>query len=63
MPSPNVPDLADVLIDIEVVRLKLGELTEKVSLAVPETRRAYTVRLIAMLADGVELVDDLAAGR
>jgi hypothetical protein len=56
------PDLSDVLIDVEVIRLKLAHLSNRVALAVPRPRRGYCTRLVAVLADTVDLLDDMAAG-
>jgi hypothetical protein len=60
---PRQPDLSDVLIHVEVIRLKLDELGRRVALAVPSPRRGYCTRLVAVLADAVDLLDDMAAAR
>jgi hypothetical protein len=41
----------------------VDELGRRVALAVPSPRRGYCSRLVAVLADAVDLLDDMAAGR
>jgi hypothetical protein len=55
-------DLADVLIDVESVRSHVASLGERLALTVPRERRAVCVRLVALVGDMVDLVDDTASG-
>jgi hypothetical protein len=62
-PARPLPvDLADALVDVEVVRSHVASLGERLALTVPRERRAVCVRLVALVGDMVDLVDDTASG-
>jgi hypothetical protein len=62
-PRPLPVDLEDVLVDVEVVRSHVASLGERLALTVPRKRRAVCVRLVALVGDMVDLVDDTASGK
>ena len=62
-PEPEVPDLADVLAVLAVVRARLADLGDRLALVVPHPRRTWCVRLVALLGDGLDVLDDVASGR
>lgn len=64
LPARPLPaDVADVLIDVEVVRAHVAALGERLALTIPRERRAVCVRLAAVVGDIVDLLDDTASGR
>lgn len=63
-PTRPLPgDITDVLVDVEVVRSHVASLGERLALTVPRDRRAVCVRLVALVGDMVDLVDDTASGK
>ena len=60
---PLQVDLEDVLVDVEVVRSHVASLGERLALTVPRDRRAVCTRLVALVGDMVDLVDDTASGK
>jgi hypothetical protein len=62
VPAPRQPDLQDVLVVCEALRQKLAEMGERVQLAVPHPRNQTCTRLVAVLSDLVDLLEDVVAG-
>jgi hypothetical protein len=49
--------------DLRAARRGPDALGRRVALAVPGPRRGHCTRLVALLSDAVDLLDDMAAGR
>jgi hypothetical protein len=63
-PDPEpIPDVADVLVDITALQGRLDHLAGDLTLALHADRQQLCRRLLAILGDGLDLLDDVASGR